>query len=50
MHLVPLHRGFTFTLRLQGVILFAFSAFVLFAATNVSQLLMVGGLVQFESS
>ena len=35
-------RGFTITLRLQGVILFAFSAFVLLVATDVSQLLMGG--------
>uniref|UniRef100_A0A7S0SDP1 PRA1 family protein n=1 Tax=Mantoniella antarctica TaxID=81844 RepID=A0A7S0SDP1_9CHLO len=36
------YKGFTFTLRLQGVILTLFSGFVLFAATNVSQLLMGG--------
>lgn len=36
-------RGFTFTLRLQGVILFLFSVFVLLVATDVSQLL-TGGL------
>ena len=33
-------RGRTFTLRAQGVLLFLFSMFVLFVATNVSSLLM----------